>query len=194
MNINRRAFCKNTIIIPGAVALFLDQSSQSMSGQTVNTSTQVKYMLRYFMRNDTALEQARDLIDYCRLNHMRDVILFSSNNWDMGWNMPTLEEVRNRVEILRPVFKLLRDAGELEGGEHGRTRQNGLGEYQSEGGGADKGGDADSDLSGDDASQGGGGVEEAPSCQEERREDHRSELNAREQELFERSEEGEEAS
>jgi hypothetical protein len=68
-------------------------------------------MLRYFIRTDTAKQQTEDLIAYCRQNHIRHVILISDNTWDLGWNLPTLEEAGPRVEVLRPVVQRLRSAG-----------------------------------------------------------------------------------
>lgn len=109
MNINRRKFCKNALIIPATAVLFLDQSARGFSDETSTISAKVNYMLRYYMRSETAKQQTEDLIAYCRLNHINHIIFFSSNQWDMGWNMPTLDEVRTRVEVLRPVFKKLRE-------------------------------------------------------------------------------------
>jgi hypothetical protein len=68
-------------------------------------------MLRYLIRTETAPQQTKDLIAYCHQNHIRHVLLFSDNNWNMGWNLPTLEEAGARVEVLRPVIHELRQAG-----------------------------------------------------------------------------------
>lgn len=111
MDLNRRTFCRQTITIPAAMALFLDRSSRSSNGVQIDNSSPVNYMLRYYLRSEAAKQQTEELIVYCRLNHINHIIFFSSNQWDMGWNMPTLEEVRIRVEALRPVFKRLREVG-----------------------------------------------------------------------------------
>ena len=39
------------------------------------------------------------------------MILFSDNNWDLGWNLPTLEEAEVRVKVLTPVVHELRQHG-----------------------------------------------------------------------------------
>jgi hypothetical protein len=67
-------------------------------------------MLRYFMRSESASQQTEDLIAFCQENHISHVILFNGNHWDMGWNLPTLEEAKSRVEVLRPVFSRLQAA------------------------------------------------------------------------------------
>jgi hypothetical protein len=68
-------------------------------------------MLRYFIRSESASPQTEALIAYCKKNRISHAILFNGNYWDMGWNLPTLEEAEGRVGILRPVFSRLRAAG-----------------------------------------------------------------------------------
>jgi hypothetical protein len=110
MSITRRRFCQFALSTPG-IALLLDPPGLQ-SGQHISSNPpRVNYMLRYFMRSETAQQQTTDLISNCRQNHIHHVILFSNNQWDMGWELPTLDEARTRVEVLRPVFERLRSAG-----------------------------------------------------------------------------------
>ena len=112
MSVTRRRFCQSALIAP-TVALLGEQSSHPTSRQEPRDSPVVNYMLRYFIRTETAKQQTEDLIANCQQNHIRHVILFSGNQWDMGWNLPTLEEAEARVEVLRPAVQRLRSAGLL---------------------------------------------------------------------------------
>jgi hypothetical protein len=89
----------------------LDPPALRSRPQESANSPQVNYMLRYFIRSETAEQQTTDLIANCRQNHIPHVILFSNNQWDMGWELPTIAEVKTRLEVLRPVFERLRGAG-----------------------------------------------------------------------------------
>ena len=110
MKLTRREFCQSAICAP-AMALLLDAQGQSGRGMARATTPTANYMLRYFIRSETAKQQTEDLIDYCRQNHVPEVILYSGNHASMGWCMPTLDEARTRVNVMRPVFQRLRQAG-----------------------------------------------------------------------------------
>lgn len=110
MAITRREFFQSTLYAP-SLLLLVDGKLRLTSAQTASGSPVANYMLRYFIRSATAQQQTSDLIAYCRQNRIPHVILFNENHWDMGWNLPTIEEARNRVEVLRPVFRRLREAG-----------------------------------------------------------------------------------
>ena len=110
MSITRRTFCRSALTVPAAVAVLVHESPADPV-PAAPTPPRANYMLRYLMRSNTARQQTEDLIVYCHENHIPEVILFSANNWDMGWNLPTLEEAETRVEVLRPVFKRLRAVG-----------------------------------------------------------------------------------
>ncbi len=110
MPTTRRTFCR-TALYGAPFALLFDPSRQCSAGQAPSSLPVVNYMLRYFIRTETAKQQTDDLIANCHQNHIRHVILFSGNQWDMGWNLPTLEEAKARVEALKPVVQRLRGAG-----------------------------------------------------------------------------------
>ncbi|MDR3676683.1 MAG: hypothetical protein P4N24_14420 [Acidobacteriota bacterium] len=111
MSVTRRGFCKSVISVPGTVALWVDALPGSNPVAATESASPVNYMLRYFIRSESASQQTDGLIAYCKENRISHVILFSGNHWDMGWNLPTLEEAEGRVGILRPVFSRLRAAG-----------------------------------------------------------------------------------
>lgn len=77
----------------------------------VGQAAGAEYLLRYFIRSNTAESQTRDLIAYCRANRIGHVVLFSGNHWDLGWNLPTLGEAAARIEVLTGVFAKVRKAG-----------------------------------------------------------------------------------
>ena len=110
MSVTRRRFCQSALFSP-TIALLGDQSGYPNSRQAPGDSPVVNYMLRYYIRTETAKQQTEDLLANCHQNHIRHVILFNDNHWDRGWNLPTLEEARARVEVLRPVVQRLRSAG-----------------------------------------------------------------------------------
>jgi hypothetical protein len=131
MSVTRRRFCQSALFAP-TIALLGDKSGYPTSGQAPGDSPVANYMLRYLIRTETAKQQTEDLIANCHQNHIRHVILFSDNQWDMGWNLPTLEEARARVEVLRPVVQRLRSVGlhtsinmfdEIGHSEHGRDER-----------------------------------------------------------------------
>jgi hypothetical protein len=104
-NSSRRAFLTTALSAP--VMAGADAPSHQVTAQRPGA----EYMLRYFLRSETAEAQTADLIAYCRANRIPHVILFSANNWDMGWNLPTLEEARQRVDLLQPLVRRMRGAG-----------------------------------------------------------------------------------
>ena len=110
MKLTRRNFCQSAMYAP-AMALLLNAQGQSGRGMAPTTTPTANYMLRYFMRSETAKQQTEDLIAYCRQNHVPEVLLFNGSHWDLGWNLPTLDEARARVSVLRPVVRRLREAG-----------------------------------------------------------------------------------
>jgi hypothetical protein len=93
------------------MALFLDALAETGAGETQVGAPAANYMLRYLVRSETAKQQTEGLIEYCLENHIREVLLFNGNHWSPGWNLPTLEEAKVRVEVLRPVVRRLREAG-----------------------------------------------------------------------------------
>jgi hypothetical protein len=109
MSVTRRDFCSSVVGVPCTLALWVD----AMPGATTvaRSAPPVNYMLRYFIRSESASTQTEGLIAYCKKNRISHVILFNGNHWDMGWNLPTLEEAEARVGILRPLFSRLRAAG-----------------------------------------------------------------------------------
>jgi len=111
MSVSRRGFCRSVLGVPGTVAFWVDALSDTSPMPASKGAPQVNYMLRYFLRSESAFQQTGGLIAFCKENHISHVILFNGNHWDMGWNLPTLEEAKARVEILRPVFSRLRAAG-----------------------------------------------------------------------------------
>jgi hypothetical protein len=100
--LSRRQFLGSSIALPLASGAPADARLEEPGAE---------YLLRYFIRSNTAERQTRDLIAYCRANRIGHVILFNGNHWDLGWNLPTLEEASARVEVLKPVFAELRNAG-----------------------------------------------------------------------------------
>ena len=110
MKLNRRDFCQSAVCAP-AMALLLDAGEQFGRGTPRAAAPTANYMLRYFMRSETAQQQTEDLIAYCRQNHVPEVLLFNGSHWDLGWNLPTLDEAKARVNVLRPVVRRLREAG-----------------------------------------------------------------------------------
>jgi len=106
----RRELCRCAFGAP-SVALFLKDSREGTPGPSPAVTGRVNYMLRYYIRSETASQQTNALIVYCRQHHIRHLILFSDNHWDMGWNLPTLEEASARVAILKPVVRQLHQAG-----------------------------------------------------------------------------------
>ena len=110
MSPTRRAFCLSTLLAP-AMGLFVEEPGRSAGREPRGRSSRVNYMLRYYIRSETAAQQTEGLISNCRENHIPHVILFSGNHWDMGWNMPKIDEAKARVNILRPVVEQLRSAG-----------------------------------------------------------------------------------
>ncbi len=110
MSITRRSFCQSAVLAP-TIAFLGNNSTLASSAHPPADVPGVNYMLRYFIRTETVKEQTEDLMAYCRQNHIQHVILFSDNNWDLGWNLPTLEEAEVRVKVLTPVVHELRSAG-----------------------------------------------------------------------------------
>jgi hypothetical protein len=106
----RREFCRPALGAP-TLALFLEGPAKGIQGQGPANPRGVNYMLRYFIRTETAQQQTDALIAYCHQNHIRHLILFSDDNYCMGWNLLTLAEAKARVEGLKPVFQQLRQAG-----------------------------------------------------------------------------------
>ncbi len=107
MPLTRRNFCQAAISAP-AIAVFLDALAGTNQRETPPGAN---YMLRYFINSGTAEQQTEGLIAYCREHHVPEVLVFNDNHWNRGWNLPTLEEARVRVEVLRPVVRRLRKAG-----------------------------------------------------------------------------------
>jgi hypothetical protein len=110
MSPTRRTFCLSALFA-STIGLFVEESGRPAGKHPPGNSSGVNYMLRYFIRTETAEQQTTDLIANCQQNHIRHVILFSGNHWDMGWNMPTLNEAEARVKVLRPVVERLRSSG-----------------------------------------------------------------------------------
>jgi hypothetical protein len=108
MSMTRREFWQSSLGIP-ALGLFLE-GSETLAQHPASPS-QANYILRYLIHTETAAQQTKDLIVYCHENHIRHVLLFSDNNWNMGWNLPTLDEARARVELFKTIFPQLHQAG-----------------------------------------------------------------------------------
>lgn len=110
MSPTRRTFCLSALSA-STMGLLAEKLGHPVNNQLPGDSPVVNYMLRYFIRTEAAKQQTEDLIANCRQNHIRHVILFSGNHWNMGWNLPTMDEAKARVEVLRPVVKRLRSVG-----------------------------------------------------------------------------------
>ena len=110
MPLTRRGFWKSVACVPSAVALLVDALPGSSAAQGTKGVHTADYMLRYLMRTENACQETSDLITYCKQNHIPHVILYNANHWEIGWNLPTLEEAESRVEVLRPVFSRLQAA------------------------------------------------------------------------------------
>jgi len=110
MSPTRRTFCLSALFAP-TMGLFVEESGHPASQHPPSESSAVNYMLRYFIRTETAEQQTTGLIANCQQNHIQHVILFTGNHWDMGWNLPTMDEAKARVEALRPVVQRLRSVG-----------------------------------------------------------------------------------
>ncbi len=108
--ITRRELCRCAMTAPTLAGL-LGYATRESADRKATRVPQVNYMLRYVVKTESAQQQTAALIAYCRQHHVRHVILFSDNNWDTGWNLPTLEEAGARVEVLRPVVRQLRRSG-----------------------------------------------------------------------------------
>jgi hypothetical protein len=106
----RREFCRRAFGAP-TLTLLLEDPSKGIQRQGPAKFRGVNYLLRYFIRSENAQQQVDALIAYCHRNYIRHIVLFSGNNWDMGWNLPTLAEAQARVEVLMPVYQRLRQAG-----------------------------------------------------------------------------------
>lgn len=110
MSMTRRGFCQSVAYAPSALALWVDGAPRTKPAQTAKRGPTANYMLRYLMRTESASQETEDLIAYCKENHIPHVILFNANHWDLSWNLPTLEEAKGRVEVLRPVLSRLQAA------------------------------------------------------------------------------------